>query len=127
MSEIITNAEKRKGGRPKKTIKQNAFIGVKCSLIEKSLLRQKAKTVGLSLSEYLRETGLKGQVVSNIKALPKEVLLITGTLNHIAANLNQAAKKRNGIDELNALERVSLNLLSQQVKQLAIDIKNYLL
>ena len=123
----MTKAGRNKGGWPKKNIKQDAFIGVKCSLVEKTVLRQKAKAVGLSLSEFLREAGLKGQSVSKIKALPKEVLLFTGTLNHLAANLNQVAKKRNRMDVLNALERADLNELSMQVKQLAIDIKKYLL
>jgi len=127
MNEAKKQAVRNKGGRPKKNIKQDAFIGVKCSLVEKTVLRQKAKAAGLSLSEYLRETGLKGQAVSKIKALPKEVLFFTGTLNHLAANLNQVAKKRNRMDVLNALERADLNELSVQVKQLAIDIKKYLL
>ena len=126
MSETKKQPIKNKGGRPKKAIKQKEFIGVKCSLIEKIMLKQKAKIVGVTLSEYLRQTGLNGQAVSKTKAFPKEILHFTGTLNHLAANLNQVAKKRNGIDELNALERAELNLLSEQVKQLAIDIKKLL-
>ena len=126
MSETKKQPARNKGGRPKKAIRQKEFIGVKCTLVEKILLKQKAKVVGVSLSEYLRQTGLNGQAVSKIKAFPKEILLFTGTLNHLAANLNQVAKKRNGIDELNALERADLNLLSAQVKQLAIDIKKLL-
>ena len=123
MNEANKLVTRNKGGRPKKPIKQREFIGVKCSLVEKILLKQKAKTVGLSLSEYLRETGLNGQVVRRTKAIPHEILHLTGTLNHLAANLNQIAKKRNQMDELNALERADLNVLSTQVKQLAIDIK----
>lgn len=119
--EAIKKVRKNKGGRPKKAIKQNHFIGVKCSLIEKTLLRQRSKAVGLTLSEFLRESGLKGQAVRKIKALPKEVLQFAGTLNHLAANLNQVAKKRNRMDELNALERMELQVLSEQVKQLAAD------
>jgi hypothetical protein len=122
----IKQDRKNKGGRPKKAIKQNHFIGVKCSLVEKTILRQKAKAAGLTLSEFLRESGLKGQAVRKIKALPKEVLQLAGTLNHLAANLNQVAKKRNRMDELNALERADLQELSGKVKQLAVDIKNYL-
>jgi len=124
--EAVKQDRKNKGGRPKKAIKQNHFIGVKCSLIEKTILRQRAKAAGLTLSEFLRESGLKGQAVRKIKALPKEVLQFAGTLNHLAANLNQVAKKRNRMDELNALERADLQELSGQVKQLAADIKNYL-
>ena len=126
MSEQKKARTRNKGGRPRKTIKQKEVIPIKCSLIEKIMLKQKAKTVGVSLSEYLRQTGLKGQAVSKTKAFPKEILQFTGTLNHLAANLNQLAKKRNGIDELNALERSDLNVLSGQVKQLAIDIKKLL-
>ena len=61
---------KHKSGRPKKEIKQNEFIGVKCSVHEKNRLKQKAETAGLSLSEFLRETALRGQAVRQIKALP---------------------------------------------------------
>ncbi|MFC0771645.1 plasmid mobilization protein [Terrimonas alba] len=124
--EVVKQDWKNKGGRPKKAIKQNHFIGVKCSLVEKTILRQKAKAAGLTLSEFLRESGLKGQAVRKIKVLPKEVLQFAGTLNHLAANLNQVAKKSNRMDELNALERAGLQMLSGQVKQLAVDIKNYL-
>lgn len=126
MSEVKKQEIRNKGGRPKKPTRQKEFIGVKCSLIEKIMLKQKAKTLGLTLSEYLRETGLNGKAVSIAKAFPKEILHFTGTLNHLAANLNQLAKKRNGIDELNALERANMFELSGQVKQLAIDIKKCL-
>ena len=60
------------------------------------------------------------------KLLTKEILLFTATLNHLAANMNQVAKKRNSLDELNAIERAELNQLSGQIKQLAKDIKSYL-
>jgi len=126
MSEPKIQSRRNKGGRPRKTIKQKEVIPVKCSLIEKIMLKQKAKAIGVPLSEYLRQGGLNGQAVSKTKAFPKEILLFTATLNHLAANLNQVAKKRNGIDELNALERADLNVLSVQVKQLAIDIKKLL-
>jgi hypothetical protein len=126
MSEQQKPSTRNKGGRPRKAIRQKEIIPVKCSLIEKITLKQKAKAIGISLSEYLRQSGFNGQAVSKTKAFPKEILLFTATLNHLAANLNQVAKKRNGIDELNALERANLNILSVQVKQLAVDIKKLL-
>lgn len=101
--ETVVVRIKNKGERSAKAVKQDHFIGVKCSLIEKILLKGKAIILGLSLSEYLRESGLKGHPVSKIKALQPEVLQLTGTLNHLAANLNQIAKKRNGIEQLDAL------------------------
>ncbi len=124
--ETVAVRKKNKGGRPSKKVKQDHFIGVKCTLIEKNLLQEKAKILGLTLSEYLRESGLKGQAVSKIKTLPQEVLQLTGTLNHLAANLNQIAKKRNGIEQLDALERAGLEVQSRDLKRLAEAIKNYL-
>ncbi len=124
--ETVAARVKNKGGRPQKTVKQNHFIGLKCSLSEKKLLQEKAKILGLTLSEYLRESGLKGQAVSRIKALSPEVLQLTGTLNHLAANLNQIAKKRNGIEQLDAFERAGLEVQSRDLKKLAEAIKNYL-
>ncbi|MES1221937.1 MAG: mobilization protein [Bacteroidota bacterium] len=125
--EEVQSKKRNKGGRPPKTIKRNHFIGVKCSAIEKKLIETCAKNIGLTLSEYLRDAGLKGQADRKIKALPKEVLSFTGTLNHMAANLNQLAKKRNQFDVLDAIERADLNILSASIKKLAEQIKLYLL
>ncbi len=117
---------KNKGGRPKKTVKQNHFIGVKCTADEKNQIRQKAGAAELTTSEYLRDMGLKGQADRKIKVLPKEVLLFTATLNHLAANMNQVAKKRNQHDELTVMDRVDLAVLVHDIKRLAADIKNFL-
>jgi hypothetical protein len=117
---------KRKGGRPRKAVKKNQLLGVKCSLIERRAIEIKAKSAGLSISEYLRQMGLTGKIDRQGKALPKEVLQLTGTLNHLAANMNQVAKKRNSNEELNALERATLQLEVGRIKQLAKDIKDYL-
>ena len=57
--ETVAVNRKNKGGRPAKEVKQDHFIGVKCTLIEKTLLLEKAKILGLTVSEYLRESGLK--------------------------------------------------------------------
>lgn len=122
----IKISNKSKGGRPVKAVKQNQFIGVKCSLIEKKLIQLNAKAVGLSMSEYLRELGLKGQADRKIKVLPKEVLLFTATLNHLAANMNQVAKKRNQHDEFTVMERAGLAILVNDIKCLGADIKNFL-
>ena len=62
-----------------------------------------------------------------MKTLSKEILQFKGTLNHLAANLNQVAKKRNMNDELNALERTSLEHQSKEIKQLVNDIQKFLL
>lgn len=117
---------KNKGGRPKKAIKKDQLLNLKCTLIECKLIKAKARSANLSVSEYLREMGLTGKIDRREKALPKEILQLTGTINHLAANLNQIAKKRNGIDELNFFERAGLKDQSDQLKKLAEDIKKFL-
>lgn len=117
---------RNKGGRSPKAVKRNKLLGVKCTLVEKRTIEAKARYSGVSVSEYLRNLGLSSKIDMRKIRLPKEILQFTGTLNHLAANLNQIAKKRNQLDELNALERAQLNQLSLSVKQLAVDIKNHL-
>ena len=117
---------KNKGGRPKKAIKRDQLMAIKCTLYERKVIEARAKSANLSVSEYLREIGLTGKIDRRDKALPKEVLGFTAMLNHMAANLNQIAKKRNGIDELSPLERAELKVQSGQVKDVAVQIKSYL-
>jgi hypothetical protein len=83
---------KSKGGRPGKAVKRNKLLGVRCTTVEAFAITMKAEKVQLTISEYLREMGLTGKIDIRKKALPKEVLLLTATLNHMAANLNQIAK-----------------------------------
>jgi hypothetical protein len=117
---------KNKGGRPRKAIKKDKLIPVKCSSYERRVIVAKAKSAQVSTSEYMREIALTGKIDRREKALPPEVLQLTAMLNHIAANLNQIAKKRNGIEELNAMERGNLKIQSAELKQLAVNIKSHL-
>lgn len=115
-----------KGGRPKKRVHLDKKITVMCTRLDLITIRFYAKEINTTVSEYLRDLGLKRQVGRKAKALPKEVLQLIGTLNHMAANLNQIAYKRNRGDELNALERAELTVLSTQLKELAKTIKEAL-
>ncbi|WP_127125412.1 plasmid mobilization protein [Pseudoflavitalea rhizosphaerae] len=117
---------KNKGGRPKKAIKKDQLMAIKCTLEERRLIEGRAKIANITVSEYLREIGLTGKIDRREKALPKEILDFTAMLNHLAANLNQIAKKRNGVEELSAMERATLSVQSKQLKELALQIKNYL-
>lgn len=119
------DTNKNKGGRPKKTIKRDQLMAIKCTLYERKIIEAKAKKTNLTVSEYLREIGLTTKIDYRNKALPKEVLSLTGMLNHMAANLNQIAKKRNSNDVLSSLERAELMVRSGQVKDLAVQIKNF--
>lgn len=117
---------KNKGGRPKKKIKRDQQLAVMCTLIERKIIEHKAKLVNCCLSQYLRELAMKGQVDRKIKVLPKEILQFTATLNHLAANINQLAKKRNREEELSAIDWAELSHLSGEIKRLAEQIKMYL-
>ena len=117
--------KQNKGGRPAKEIKRNITITVHCSAFEKRLLREKSQDFGISLSEYLRQTGLDHKIIRRRKDCPKEALILNGMLNNIAANLNQIAKKRNSGEELGAYRRALLEELSEQLHLLTQQIRNY--
>jgi hypothetical protein len=117
---------RNKGGRPKKAVKKDQLLAIKCSLYERRAIEARAKSVNLSISEYLREIALTGKIDRREKVLPKEVLELTGMLNHSAANLNQIAKKRNSGEELNALDRAELKVISGELKGAAVRIKTFL-
>jgi hypothetical protein len=42
---------KNKGGRPKKAVKKDQLLAVKCSLYERKIIEERAKSVNLSISE----------------------------------------------------------------------------
>lgn len=117
--------KKNKGGRPQKVVKKDQLLGVKCSLVERKAIEARAKSVNLSISEYLRKMGLNGKIDRSEKVFPKEALQYSGTLNHIAANINQIAYKRNRNDELNAIERAKLMQDAVVVRQAALNIISY--
>lgn len=123
---MMNQTIKNKGGRPKKGLKKECRVSVRCSFVQRKAIQAKARSVNFSVSECLLTMGLTGKIDSKEKALPKEILKFIGTLNHLAANLNQIAKKRNGIEPLNAFERADLLVQSNDLKQLSLTIKNYL-
>src|SRR5215831_5306176 len=101
----VTEKTRSKGGRPKKKIRRDEQLAVMCTLVERKVIEHQAKLANISISEFLRTLGVKGQVGMKIKALPKEVLEFKAILSHMAANLNQVAKKRNREESFNDMER----------------------
>ncbi|UKT63054.1 plasmid mobilization protein [Pedobacter mucosus] len=116
-----------KGGRPKVQLKRDCSLSVMCNIIEKKLIQVNARKFNTSSSVYLRELGIRGSVKLKVRTLPKEVLLLTGTLNHLAANLNQIARKRNAGQALSAVERIQLGqqigALQQTVEEIRMHIR----
>jgi hypothetical protein len=118
---------RNKGGRPVKAVKKSRTMTFKCSTYERMIMQAKARKAKKTTSEYLREIALTGKIETKEKLLPKEVLDLTGTLNHMAANLNQMARKRNiGTEELTAMDRLALKWQSDELKDLALKIKTFI-
>lgn len=115
-----------KGGRPKVKSKRDQQLAVMCTLEERNLIEQKAKQFNSPVSVWLRSLALQGQTGSIKKSIPKDVLLFTATLNHLAANINQLTKKHNQYDLFSDAEINQLQELVTEVKQLATEIKNSL-
>jgi len=67
--EQVKRQKNSKGGRPKKIIKRDQQITVVCTLLERKTIEYKAKSIGLSYSEYLRQIGLTGKIDSCIYRL----------------------------------------------------------
>ena len=119
--------KKGSGGRPKKTVKRDQLLGVKCTLLERITIEQKAKLYALTVSDFLRSTALSNTgSLPGKKVLPKEVLQLTGLLNHTAANINQLARRHNSGDAISALDRGRLLVLEIEVKQAVQKIKTFL-
>jgi hypothetical protein len=119
--------KKGKGGRPTKAVKKNKTVTLKCSSYERMIIQVKAKKASRPVSEYLRELGITGKIDNQAKNLPREVLDLTGTLNHAAANLNQITWKINSMSEkLTIVDLVELRKLMVELKELATNIKTYL-
>jgi len=117
------NRKKNKGGRPRKHIKMDKYIGVKCTLIEKTAIISNAKKLKLTASEFLRRLGLQRRIDIKIKRVPKEALSITALLNYLNANLNQVAKKKNKDEPFNAIERAEFLLLAKEIKAVVEQVK----
>lgn len=121
-----TSGKRNKGGRPTKPVKRTCRLRVACTVLEVELIKSKAQTVQLTVSEFLRDAALKSQITARQKTLPAPVLNFTGLLNHLAANINALAYKNNAAQTFNAFERIELKQLVADVKQLAQDIKYFL-
>lgn len=122
-AETTNQKSRNKGGRPKKKDKRDQQFAVMCTLQERELIEQKAKQHNCPVSVWLRSVALQGQTGSLKKVFPREVLLFTATLNHIAANINQLTKKHNQYQLFSAAEITQLQDLITALKQLAAEIK----
>jgi hypothetical protein len=121
-----SEGKKQSGGRPKKLVKRDQLLGVKCTLLERTSIEQKARSLALTVSDFLRTTALAnpGDVAPK-KVLPKEVLEMKATFNHMAANINQISRRHNYGDALSHLDRATLMVLVDEVRNVIFIITKY--
>lgn len=82
--------KKRSGGRPKKTILRNKFVGVRFTAEEYRAVKEKAAEARFLLSDFLRQAALKVTINSR---LSDEEISFVRQLAGMANNLNQIAHK----------------------------------
>lgn len=116
---------KNKGGRPRKAIKKDQLLGVKCTLLDRNKILVNANQANLSVSEYLLQMGLTGKIDTKHRALPPDVLELMGLLHYNRGLLNQIAKKRNGFDDLSSIDRSNLKIQADTFDQWAQKIENF--
>ncbi|RYZ26698.1 MAG: mobilization protein [Chitinophagaceae bacterium] len=111
-----SEGKKQSGGRPKKSVKRDQLLGVKCTLLERTSIEQKAKSYALTVSDFLRTTALyyPGILPRRLVA-PKEVMELKGAFNHTAANVNQLARRHNGGDAMTLADRARLLFLEEKL------------
>ncbi|WP_315819406.1 plasmid mobilization protein [Paraflavitalea speifideaquila] len=91
-------ADKGKGGRPKKDSRKRKtkIITIKCSVYEKQVIQGKANALGYSVSKFLVTIAMNRQVDSPATKqlrVPQSVLLeLNGHLGPIGNNLNQLVR-----------------------------------
>jgi len=89
------------------------YIQIRCSIYEKKLLKKRAARAGISLSEYLRSTALKINMVERIsqEQLESYKLLV---------------QYKNNFSRISNMFKKSNPQLSKEVQQLAEEIRNHL-
>jgi len=80
---------RKKAGRPAKTIKKEIRTAIRFSKLEYFVIRQKAAKAGIKASAYIREVAINGQVT---RRLTDEERQIVRQLIGMSGNFNQLTK-----------------------------------
>ncbi|RYZ24816.1 MAG: mobilization protein [Chitinophagaceae bacterium] len=117
MMEGKSDGKKGRGGRPKKLVKRDHLLGIKCTLLERTTIEQKAKMYALTVSDFMRTIAVNypGDLPHK-KVVPKEVLELKGLFNHTAANVNQLVHRHNCGDAITNADRTRLMLLEEKIR-----------
>src|SRR5690349_18820307 len=84
-------SEKRyRGGRPKKDEKRESETGIRFTKREYAILKEKATKAGMTMTTYIRQMALKGEVITRTN---EEERHFYRQLSGMSENLNQLTKK----------------------------------
>ena len=108
-----------------KGLQKTSDIRVCCTKAEKRYIEIRARGLGLSVSVFLREMGLK-DFPPERKTLAAEVLAFNADLAGIAGALELIANKRLDNEDLDGLQRAELLFRAKELKLLIERIKNFL-
>lgn len=111
----------------KKKEVRDLFIYVRATQNEKELLKAKAKSYNLTLSEWLRQLAFTGKPRKKVRSVPDADPALIGEMNRIGNNMNQLARHANerakaGLS-LDALEIITELRVIQ--KELAVIRQSY--
>jgi Bacterial mobilisation protein (MobC) len=81
--------KKKKGGRPKKTVKRERTTGIRFSKTEHFIVEEKAKKAGLKLTAYIRQSAIESKITTR---LTEEERLFVRQLIGFSNNINQIAR-----------------------------------
>jgi Mobilization protein NikA len=81
---------KHKGGRPRKLVRREIIKGIRFTKSKYFVVKEKAAKAGTSVCFYIRETALRGKIVSRLN---EEERQFVRQLIGMANNLNQLTRK----------------------------------
>ena len=117
--------DKRKGGRPKKSISQRKtrMIHIRVSEPEYYAIKHRADIAQMTVSAYSHSAILESKIVEPVK---KEDMELLRKLSGMGNNLNQLAHQANKFQMpfLEKAIRIVLNLITEIIEKLSDDWKN---
>jgi len=120
----MNNKTKGRSGRPTVEHKRDILLSVMVNEHERNCIAERAILANRCISVYLRQMGLTGAI--HVKEFNKDLLKFLAVLSNTASLLNQIAKKRNSFQDLDALERATLNVLAKDLAKLTEEIRETL-
>jgi predicted RNA-binding protein with PIN domain len=107
-------------GRPKKAVRQEKFVGYFVTKLQYYVIQQKAEEAGVSISDYMRQVAVYGQVkakwTAEERGMVKKLIGISGDIHQL---LERAQK--DGANQAALIFASYRDILDEIIKQLCHD------